>query len=126
MEVGSIDPRAGRSILERPARSRALDPLLQGVLATLAALILVLIAFFFVRLFVEAHPAFDRFGYFGFVFHSDWNVARSTYGALPLLTGTLITSFIALMIGVPIAVAVAVFIAELCPARFRATLSTLV
>ena len=47
----------------------------------MAAFILLLIAFFFVRLFVEAKPAFDEFGYFGFTFGNDWNVAKNIYGA---------------------------------------------
>ena len=89
----------------RPART--CDPLLKWVLTGMAALILLLIAFFFVRLYVEAKPAFDQFGYFGFVFDSDWNVSKEIYGALPLLAGTLITSAIALLLGVPVAVAVA-------------------
>ena len=54
---------------------------------------------------MEAKPAFDEFGYFGFIFGNDWNVAKNIYGALPLLAGTLITSAIALVIGVPVAVA---------------------
>jgi phosphate ABC transporter permease protein PstC len=92
----------------------------------MAAAILLLIGFFFVRLFGEAKPAFDEFGYLGFTFDSDWNVAKDVYGALPLLTGTLITSVIALLIGVPVAVATAVYVSELCPVRFRSTLSSMV
>jgi phosphate ABC transporter permease protein PstC len=92
----------------------------------MAAAILLLIGFFFVRLFGEAKPAFDEFGYLGFTFEGDWNVAKDVYGALPLLTGTLITSVIALLIGVPVAVATAVYVSELCPVRFRSTLSSMV
>src|ERR1700712_5717196 len=88
------------SLLGRSSAARALDPLLKWVLTGLAAAILILIAFFFVRLYVEAKPAFDRFGYLGFTFSTDWNVAKEVYGALPLLVGTVITSIIALVIGV--------------------------
>jgi phosphate ABC transporter permease protein PstC len=129
MEAGSLTPPRGvrsSSVFERSPRERALDPLLRWVLTGMAAGILVLIGFFFVRLYVEAKPAFDRFGYLGFTFDSDWNVARSVYGALPLLTGTLITSAIALVIGVPVAVASALYISELCPVRLRTPLATLV
>ncbi|TML75819.1 MAG: phosphate ABC transporter permease PstC, partial [Actinobacteria bacterium] len=92
----------------------------------LAALILALLAFFFIRLYVEANPAFNRFGFFGFTFTNDWDVSRSFYGALPLLVGTLITSTIALCIGVPVAVATALFVTELCPRRLRAPLTVMV
>ena len=48
------------------------------------------------------------------------------YGALPLLVGTIITSAIALVIGVPIAVATALFVTELCPRRLRGPLTIMV
>src|SRR5215212_6806423 len=114
MEAGSISPaRGGRSILERPSRARALDPLLRWTLTGLAALIVVVIAFFFVRLYVEARPAFERFGYVGFVFDGSWVPSQALFGALPLVVGTLITSAIALLIGVPVAIATALYITEL-------------
>jgi phosphate ABC transporter permease protein PstC len=126
MEAGSLTARGGRSILERPSRSRALDPALRYALTALAVLILVLIAFFFIRLFVEAKPAFDKFGYFGFVFDNNWDVSRSIYGSWPLLVGTLITSALALAMGVPVAIATAVYLTELCPRRLRQPLTILV
>jgi phosphate ABC transporter permease protein PstC len=98
---------------------------MQYVLTGLAALILALIGFFFVRLFVEARPAFDRFGYFGFVFDNNWDVSKSLYGAWPLVVGTLITSGIALVIGVPVAIAAALYVTELCPVRLRQPLTIL-
>ena len=48
------------------------------------------------------------------------------FGALPLVVGTLITSALALVIGVPVAVAAAVYATELCPLRMRAPLTVLV
>jgi phosphate ABC transporter permease protein PstC len=115
----------GRSYLERPLRARLPDQLFRWVLTALAAGILVLIAFFFVRLIAEARPALDKFGVFGFTFDNNWDVSRSIYGALPLVVGTLITSAIALVIGVPIAVAAAVYLTELCPRRARQPLTIL-
>jgi phosphate ABC transporter permease protein PstC len=123
MEAGSLRAGGGRSVLERSSRSRALDPLLRWVLTGLAALILLLIAFFFIRLFVEAKPAFDKFGYVGFVFDNNWDVSKAIFGAWPLVVGTLITSTIALVIGVPVAVAAALYITELCPRRLRQPLT---
>jgi phosphate ABC transporter permease protein PstC len=116
-------PRDDRSVLERSSRARLADPFMRIVLTGLAALILVLIAFFFVRLFIEAKPAFDKFGYAGFVFDNDWNVSREIFGAWPLLVGTVITSVIALVIGVPVAIATALYITELCPLKVRQPLT---
>jgi phosphate ABC transporter permease protein PstC len=126
MEAGSLRAGGDRLDLERSSRSRALDPLLRWVLTGLAGLILVLIAFFFIRLFVEAKPAFDKFGYIGFVFDNDWDVSKGLFGAWPLVVGTLITSAIALVIGVPVAVATALYITELCPRRVRQPLTIMV
>jgi phosphate ABC transporter permease protein PstC len=119
MEAGTVTARGGRSLLERSPRSRALDPLLRWTLTGLAALILLIIAFFFVRLFIEAKPAFDQFGYVGFVFDGSWVPSQNLFGALPLVVGTLITAGIALLIGVPVAIATALYVTELAPARIR-------
>src|SRR3954451_19067208 len=124
MEAGTLTTaRGGRSILERPSRSRMADPILRWTLTGLAGLILVLIAFFFIRLYIEAKPAFDAFGYIGFVFHNAWVPSQPLFGALPLVVGTLITSAIALVIGVPVAIATALYITELAPNRVRAPLT---
>src|SRR3954465_12552025 len=126
MEAGAATKGGGRSVLERPPLSRLPDRLLRWGLTALAVAILVLIAYFFIKLYSEAKPAFDKFGIFGFTFENNWDVSRSIYGALPLLVGTLIPSAIALIIGVPIAVATAVYVVELCPRRFRQPLSMMV
>jgi phosphate ABC transporter permease protein PstC len=95
-------------------------------LTGLAIAILVLIAYFFGKLIDESSIAFDRFGVSGFTFTNNWDVSHSVYGALPLLVGTLITSAVALLIGVPIAVATALYLTELCPRRLRGPLTVMV
>jgi phosphate ABC transporter permease protein PstC len=127
MESGSISATyGGRPALGRPPLARLPDTALKWGLAALAAGVLALIAFFFVRLFIEAQPAFSKFGAFGFTFTNDWDVAGNKFGALPLLVGTLITSGIALLIGVPVAIATALYTTEFCPPRFRGLLAATV
>ncbi len=125
MEAASL-PGGERSILERSPLARLPDRALRYGLTALAALILALIVYFFFRLVGEAKPAFAKFGVFGFTFDNDWNVSAEQFGALPLLIGTLVTSVIALLIGVPVAVATAIYATELCPLRLRAPLTMLV
>src|SRR5206468_1913675 len=108
--------------VERSPLARLPDRALRWVLTGLAGAILVLIAYFFIRLIQEANPAISKFGLLDFVFRNDWDVSRSIYGALPLLVGTMITATVALVIGVPIAVAVALYLTELCPLRARGPL----
>jgi phosphate ABC transporter permease protein PstC len=117
---------AARTAFGRAAPSRIPDRALRWALLGLAGLVLGLIAFFFVRLYIEANPAFEKFGHLGFVFDSEWNVSAGQFGAWSLIVGTLITSAVALVIGIPIAVATAVFLTEICPRRLRGILGTLV
>jgi phosphate ABC transporter permease protein PstC len=94
-------------------------------LTTLAVLILALIVFFFIRLIGESGSTFSTFG-LSFVFGNNWDVSRSIYHGAPLVVGTLITSGIALVIAVPVAVATALYLTEMCPRRARGPLSMLV
>src|SRR6266487_4827265 len=107
MEAGSFTAPDGRSVLRRSSGARLPDFILRWGLTFLSVAILLLIAYSFLKLIDESTTVFDKFGVFGFTFDNDWDVSKSIYGALPLVVGTLITSVIALSIGVPIAVATA-------------------
>ena len=125
MEAGTLT-RGGRSVSERPLLSRLPDRVLKWTLTGLAAAILALIAFFFIRLIGEASPVFSRYGVLNFVFANEWVPSKDQFGALPLIVGTIITSAIALLIGVPVAVASALYITELAPKRLKQPLTILV
>ena len=71
---------------------------------------------------LDAAPAVRQFG-FGFLVSSAWNPVTEVFGAVPATVGTLITAFIAMLIGTPVAFGVAIFINELCPHRLRNGLS---
>jgi phosphate ABC transporter permease protein PstC len=126
MEAASIPGSGERSILARSPLARFPDRALKYGLTALAGLILALIVYFFFRLVGEAKPAFAKFGVLGFTFDNDWNVNAEQFGALPLLVGTLITSVLALLIGVPVAVATAVYVTELSPRRVRGPITILI
>jgi phosphate transport system permease protein len=61
--------------------------------------------------------------HFKFFASSDWDPVNEQFGALPFIYGTLVSSFVALLIAVPLAVGVAVFIVEMCPRALRAPLA---
>jgi phosphate ABC transporter permease protein PstC len=121
-----LSSRGGPVFGERPLRERLADPIFQAVLALIAALVLLLIGFFFVFLLDKARPALAHQGVLSFVFTNDWNPSREIFGGWPLVVGTVITSAIALVVGVPVAVASALFVTELCPRPLRAPLTVLV
>jgi phosphate ABC transporter permease protein PstC len=126
LEAHVAIPSGGRRIARRPPLSRLPDQALKYGLTALSLGVLALLAFFFIRLYVEANAAFTNVGVINFVFGNNWDVANNVFEALPLVVGTLITSALALLIGVPVAVATAVFLVELCPSRFKGPLTIMV
>ena len=126
MEAGTLSRDGRADALARPSLSRLPDRVLKWGLTGLAAAILLLIAYFFVKLYLEAEPVFSQYGFVNFVFSNEWVPSKQLYGALPLLVGTIITSVIALAIGVPVAVASALYITELAPRRAKQPLTILV
>ena len=71
-------------------------------------------------------PVFARFGVIGFVTGLRWSPSFEIYGALPFIYGTLLTSFIALLFAVPVAVGVALLVTELLPGRVAGPVAVLV
>ena len=65
-----------------------------------------------------------RFG-FSFFYRAAWNPVSGDFGARPFIYGTLVSSFLALLIAVPLSVSTAVFITEMCPGPLRRPLSFL-
>ena len=78
-------------------------------LSTLAIIVLLLAIFF--TLLVASFPSLHAFG-LSFLFNAGWDPVSGTFGALPFLAGTLLTSFLALLIAVPFSLAVSIFIGE--------------
>jgi phosphate transport system permease protein len=61
-----------------------------------------------------------------FFYGHDWDPVAGSFGAMPFIYGTLVSSFLALLLAVPASVGVAVYITEMCPQRLRAIISFLV
>ena len=102
------------------------DRALKWILTILSFGILVLLVYFFGRLTSESTEVFQHQGVLSFVFTDDWDPTASNFGALALLFGSIVTAVIALVIGVPIAVATALFVVEFCPARLKTPFTILI
>ncbi len=74
-------------------------------------------------LFWGSWPAIKRFG-LSFLFSSEWNPVTEKFGALVAIYGTLVTSIIAMLIGVPVSFGIAIFITELCPPWLKRPIAT--
>ena len=105
-------------------RAAALDRLRLGDAAfrylTRAAAfgVLLLLSGVIVALFIGSLPAIRQFGV-GFLFSQQWNPVTDAFGGLAPIYGTVVTSFIAMLIAVPVGLMIAFFLTELCPPWMR-------
>jgi phosphate transport system permease protein len=83
-----------------------------------AALVLLIFIGVITALVIGAMPAFKAFG-FGFLTTEIWSPAHERFGALASIYGTLVTSFLAMLVAVPVGIGVAIFLTELCPRMLR-------
>ncbi|AFZ16934.1 phosphate ABC transporter permease subunit PstC [Allocoleopsis franciscana] len=81
---------------------------LTRILALAVAGVLIYVA---VVVGIRAMPAIAKYG-LGFLFSSDWNPVNETYGALPMIYGTIVSAALALLFAVPLGVGTAVFLSE--------------
>jgi phosphate transport system permease protein len=110
-----------QSLLSADRSDRIYRTVLTGFSLALPALILVILGV----LFVSSLPALRRFGP-SFLWTSTWNPVAEVYGAAPMVFGTLASSLLALLIAVPLALGVAVFLTEFSPRWLRQPVAFLV
>jgi len=89
-----------------------------GTFALVLVLIVVAIG---VVLWQQSRPSIDEFG-FAFWRTSTWDPVAGNFGALPFIWGTLYSSLLALVLATPVALGIAVFLSETCPAWLRTPL----
>ena len=100
------------------ARMKASDATFRWLTQAAAFLVLALLLGVAISLFLGAWPAFREFG-FGFLLSDAWSPPKEHFGAAAAIYGTLVTAIIAMVIGVPVGLGVAVFLTELCPPALR-------
>ncbi|MBP7132517.1 MAG: phosphate ABC transporter permease PstC [Aquabacterium sp.] len=109
---------ARREPMTNPPQRRVSAPWADAVfanLARLAALLtLSLLVGIMISLFIGAWPAIEKYG-ISFLWRSQWDPVMDEYGGLVMIYGTLMTSFIALLIAVPVSFGIAMFLTELSP-----------
>ncbi|NPB08160.1 MAG: phosphate ABC transporter permease subunit PstC [Aquificae bacterium] len=72
----------------------------------------------------ESLPALEKFGFWGFITGTTWDPVREVFGGLPALFGTLLSTFIASLIAIPVCIGIAIFIAELSPKPLKPLFTT--
>ena len=104
---------------------RIQDFIFHKVTMLFAASVLLVLLGIIVSLVIGSAPAFQEFG-FGFISTVEWDPVNDKYGALIAITGTLATSFIALLIAFPVSFGIALFLTEICPTALRRPMGTAV
>ncbi len=104
-------------------RHGAWDALLRHATRIAALTVLLLLGSVIVALVDGSIPALHKFG-LSFLGSDAWNPVTEKFGALPAIYGTVTTSFIAMLIGIPVSLGVAIFITELCPVWLKRPIGT--
>jgi len=111
VRAGQKTPTWGRSVFN-------LDSGFKGLMLLAALTVLAVVGLIVVELLQRSALAWQKFGFHFFV-GTAWNPVEGNFGALPFVYGTIVSSLLALIIAVPLAVAVAVFVTEMCPQPLR-------
>lgn len=108
----------------RKQRGRIKDLAFLAITAITAFSIIAISIGIFIILFKESLPAINKFGFIGFIFSTEWDPVKELFGAAPAIIGTLITSFFSLLLAVPIALGIAIFITEIAPYFLKGIIGT--
>ncbi len=106
-------------------RQKWQDLLFHKVTMGFSLLVLLALVSIIISLFYSAWPAFSMFG-IGFIWSDEWDIVNDKFGALIAIYGTLMSSAIALLIAIPLAFGIALFLTETCPTWLRRPLGTAV
>jgi phosphate transport system permease protein len=105
--------------------SNRADRAYKNISIIFAAVIPVVFAAIFLMLAQKAVPSIFAFGT-AFLFKSVWDPIADNYGALPFIYGTLLSSFIALLIAVPLGLGCAIYLSEVSRSKFKEYIATMV
>ncbi len=115
------DPRG------RPPPGRRTSPWVDTLFSALAhgaaLFTLAILGAIIVTLVIGAWPSISAYG-LSFLWRSEWDPVQDEYGGLVMIYGTIMTSFIALLIAVPVSFGIALFLTELSPSWLRRPLGT--
>ncbi|MBP6221566.1 MAG: phosphate ABC transporter permease subunit PstC [Limnohabitans sp.] len=104
-------------------RQRLQDMVFHRLTQLFSLLVLVALAGIIVSLFINAWPTFAKFGTH-FIWYVEWDIINAEFGAAIAIVGTLASAGIAMLVAVPLAFGIAVFLTETCPVWLRRPLGT--
>jgi phosphate transport system permease protein len=122
---GATAARSARSASRLRRIDRIGDGVLHGICALAALLGVVVLLLIGYQIVHGASPSISKFG-LGFIVHTTWQPNFNVYGAGTVLFGTMVSSFVALFIGAPIAISIGLYLSLLAPKGVRGVVAPLV
>ena len=122
----SSDGATAMSASPQPKRLRAApwkDVAFEQLTRFFALLVFSLLAGILLTLLAGSRLTLEKYG-LSFIWSDDWDPVKEQFGALVPIYGTLVTSLIAMLIGVPVSFGIALFLTELCPGWLKRPLGT--
>ncbi len=116
----------GRSTARMQAiagRQRVQDQVFHRLTQLFSLVVLVALLGIIVSLLIKAWPTFHKFG-IEFVWRVEWDIINEEFGAAIAIFGTMVSASIAMLIAVPLAFGIALFLTETCPVWLRRSLGT--
>ena len=111
-----------KALLIPESSSKWADQSFHAAMWACGATVLLLVALIIYELVTKGALAWHAFGW-NFFFTRDWDPVNNQFGALPFIYGTIVSSILALVISIPLAIGVAVFITEMSPSWLRGSLA---
>lgn len=97
----------------------SIDFIFEHATRLIALLVLFIVAWIFTVLFQNALASIDAFG-LSFITDTKWAPNLEKFGALPAIVGSVLSTFLAMIMSIPIAMGVAIFLSEISPAKLKA------
>ena len=104
-------------------KQRSQDFFFHRVTQGFSLLVLLALLGIIISLFINAWPTFQKFG-LQFIWRVEWDIIKQDFGAAIAVVGTVASAAIAMVLAVPLAFGIAVFLTETCPAWLRRPLGT--
>ena len=113
-----------RSFLQRRSSGKAADLSFAALMIVCALSVIVIVMLIVFVLLANSRLSMHTFGW-KFFGSSTWDPVNGSFGAMPFIFGTLITSLLATAIAVPLSIAVAIFVLDICPIPLRGPIAFL-
>jgi phosphate transport system permease protein len=115
-------PPAKSQPLITAGSSHVADEIFRYAMMACGICVLALVAIIIYELVKGSKLSWHAFGWSFFV-RSEWDPVNEQFGALPFVYGTVVSSILALLLAVPLALGVAIFITEMCPRQLKSILA---